>query len=165
MGIKKIAKVEKLELEYTKANLDQLRGNIISAATVIESALGWYLRRYFFPKTNMRATIFYWYIINTRHFSFDKKILLYEQIPYFKKLKRYIKVKNSLRFIQKLRNAIAHWELDEKMSDGLLEIVVYNPVTLERLKLTPKLMVEFKEHEKYLLKIFGWKQTLKRKYG
>jgi len=63
-----------------------------------------------------------------------------------------------------LRNAVAHWELDEKMSDEN-EIVIYNPVTLERLKLDNKLMEEFKEHEKLLLKIFGWEQTLGEKYG
>ena len=89
--------------------LSWFRGNIISDATVIETALGWNLRTYFFPKTNRQASIFYYYIINTSHFSFDKKISLYEQIPYFKKLKRYPQVKNSLRFVQKLRNAVAHW--------------------------------------------------------
>lgn len=93
-----------------------------------------------------------------------KKISLYEQIPYFKKLKQYPKVKNSLRFVQRLRNAVAHWELDEKMSDGN-EIFIYNPVTLEGLKLDDKLMEKFKEHEKFLLKIFGWEQTLREKYG
>jgi len=144
--------------------LSWFRGNIISDATVIETALGWNLRTYFFPKTNRQASIFYYYIINTSHFSFDKKISLYEQIPYLKKLKRYPQVKNSLRFVQKLRNAVAHWELDEKMSNKN-EIVIYNPVTLERLKLDDKLVEEFKEHEKLLLKIFDWKQTLREKYG
>jgi len=130
----------------------------------LEGALGWRLRTYFFPKTNRQASIFYWYIINTSHFSFEKKISLCEQIPYFKKLKQYPKVKNSLRFVQLLRNAVAHWELDEKMSDEN-EIVIYNPVTLKRVKLDDKLMEEFKEHEKFLLKIFGWEQTLREKYG
>ena len=118
----------------------------------------------FFPKTNRQASIFYWYIINTPQFSFDKKISLYEQIPYFKKLKQYSKVKNSLRFVQRLRNALAHWELDEKMSDEN-EIVVYSPVTLKRLKINDELMEEFKEHEKFLLKTFGWKETLREKCG
>jgi len=142
--------------------LSWFRGNIISDATVIEGALGWRLRTYFFPKTNRQASIFYWNIINTPHFSFDKKISLYEQIPYFKKSKGYMKVTGALRFIQKLRNAVAHWELDEKMSDENA-IVIYNPVTLKRLKLDDKLMGEFKEHEIFLLKIFGWKQTLREK--
>ena len=128
--------------------LSWFRGNIISDATVIETALGWNLRTYFFPKTNRQASIFYYYIINTSHFSFDKKILLYEQIPYFKKLKRYPQVKNSLRFVQKLRNAVAHWELDEKMSNKN-EIIICNPVTFERVKLDDKLMEEFKEHGKF----------------
>jgi hypothetical protein len=149
-----------MDKKIVREKLSWFRGNIISDATVIEGALGWKLRTYFFPKTNRQATIFYWYIINTPHFSFDKKISLYEQIPYFKKLKQYSKVKNSLRFIQKLRNAIAHWELDEKISNEN-EIVIYNPSTLNRLKLNNKLMEEFKEHKKILLKIFNWEQTLK----
>jgi len=153
-----------MDKNIIREKLSWFRGNIISDTTVIEGALGWRLRTYFFPKTNRQASIFYWYIINTSRFSFDKKISLYEQIPYFKKLKRYPKAKNSLRFIQRLRNAVAHWELDEKMSDEN-EIIIYNPVTLKRVKLDDKLMEEFKEHEKFLLKIFGWEQTLREKYG
>jgi len=142
--------------------LSWFRGNIISDATVIETALGWNLRTYFFPKTNRQASIFYWHIINTPYFSFDKKISLYEEIPYFKKLKRYPKVKESLRFVQRLRNAVAHWELDEKMSDENV-IFIYNPSTFKKLRLGNKLIEEFREHEKFLLKIFGWEQTLKEK--
>lgn len=147
-----------------REKLSRFRGNIISDATVIEGALGWRLRTYFFPKTNRQASIFYWYVINTPQFSFDKKISLYEQIPYFKRLKQYSKVKESLRFVQRLRNALAHWELDEKMSDEN-EVVVYSPVTGKRLKIDDELMEEFEEHEKFLLKTFGWKETLKEKYG
>jgi len=153
-----------MDKKIIREELSWFRGNIISDVTVIEGALGWRLRTYFFPKTNRQSSIFYWNIINTHHFSFDKKISLYEQIPYFKKSKKYTKVKDALRFIQKLRNAVAHWELDEKVSNEN-EIVIYNPVTLERLKLDDKLMKEFKKHEKFLLKIFGWKQTLREKYG
>jgi len=153
-----------MDKKTMREKLSWFRGNIISDATVIEGALGWRLKAYFFPKTNRQASIFYWYIINTPQFSFDKKISLYEQIPYFRKLKQYSKVKNSLRFVQRLRNALAHWELDEKMSDEN-EIVIYSPVTLKRLKINDELMEEFKEHEKFLLKTFGWKETLREKYG
>lgn len=153
-----------MDKKIIREKLSWFRGNIISNATVIEGALGWRLRTYFFPKTNRQASIFYWYIINTSHFSFEKKISLYEQIPYFKKLKQYPEAKISLRFVQRSRNAVAHWELDEKMSNEN-EIVIYNPVTLRRLKLNDKLMEEFKEHEKFLLKLFGWEQTFVEKYG
>ena len=144
--------------------LNRLRGHVISTATEIEGALGWRLRRYFFPKTNRKASIFYWNIINTPHFSFDRKISLYEQIPYFGKLKRYPRVKESLRFIQRLRNALAHWELDNQLSNEN-EIVIYNPITLDTLKIDDKLMKEFEEHDKFLLKVFGWTGTLREKYG
>ncbi len=153
-----------MDKKIIREKLSWFRGNIISDATVIEAALGWRIRIYFFPKTNKQASIFYWYIINTSHFTFDKKISLYEQIPYFRKLKQYPKVKNSLRFVQRLRNAVAHWDLDEEMSDEN-EIVIDNPVTRKRIKLDDKLMEEFKEHEKFLLKTFGWGLTLREKYG
>ena len=150
--------------------LNSFRGTIISDTTVIERALGWRLRTYFFPKTNQQASDFLYNIIETPHFSFDKKILLYEQISYFKKLKQYSSVKNSLRFVQTLRNALAHWNLDEKMSDEN-EIVIYNPANFkgwgkaQRLKLNNETMKKFQEHEKFLLRVFGWEQTLKEKYG
>ncbi len=140
------------------------RGTIISDTTVIERALGWRLRTYFFPKTNQQASDFLYYIIETSHFSFDKKISLYEQIPYFKSLKQYTQVKTALRFVQQLRNALAHWNLDEKMSSED-EIVIYSPVTFKRLKLNYETLKAFQEHEKILLKAFGWDQTLKEKYG
>ena len=152
-----------MDKKVIQEKLDLLRGKILSDSVVIESALTWNLRTYFFPKTNRQASIFHYYILNTYNFSFDKKILLYEQIPYFKKLKRYSKVKNALRFIQKLRNAVAHWELDEKMSDEN-GIVLFSPVSFKILKINDESIEKFKEHEKFLLKIFGWEQTLKEKF-
>ena len=151
-----------------REKLSLFRGTIISDATIIERALGWRLRTYFFPKTNQQASDFLSYIIETPHFSFDKKISLYEQIPYFRKLSQYSKVKDSLRFVQQLRNALAHWNLDEKMSNEN-EVVIYNPVNFrgwekaQRFKLNDQTMRKFQEHEKILLKVFGWEQTLKEK--
>ena len=153
-----------MDKKIISEKLSWYRGNIISDATVIEGFLGWKLRTYFFPKTNRQAGIFYWHIINTPHFSFDKKISLYEQIPYFQKLKQYPKVKRSLRFIQQFRNAVAHWELDEWESNEK-EIVIHNPSIIKKIKMNSKSMAEFKEHEKFILKTFGCKQTLKEKYG
>jgi len=153
-----------VDKKIIRERLSLFRGIIISDATVIERSLGWKLRTYFFPKTNQQASDFLYYIIETSHFSFDKKISLYEQIPYFKKLKQYSKIKDSLRFVQQLRNAVAHWNLDEKMSNEN-NIVIYNPNTLKRLKLNDEIMERFQEHKKILLKVFGWEQTLKEKYG
>jgi len=153
-----------MDKKIIREKLSWFRGNIISDSTVIERALGWKLRTYFFPKTNRQASDFLYYIIETPGFSFDKKISLYEQIPYFKKLKQYTKIKNSLRFIQQLRNTLAHWDLDEKMSNEN-EVVIYSPINFKRLKLNDELFKKFQENEKILLKAFGWEQTLKEKYG
>ena len=143
-----------MDKKVIRGKLSLFRGNIISDATVMETALGWRLRTYFFPKTNQQASDFLYYIIETPYFSFDKKISLYEQIPYFKKLKQYQRARKSLRFVQQLRNAVAHWELDEKMSNES-EIIIYSPITFKRLKLNDELMKKFKEYEKFLLKTFG----------
>jgi len=151
-----------MDKKVIRGKLSLFRGNIISDATVMETALGWRLRTYFFPKTNQQASDFLYYIIETPYFSFDKKISLYEQIPYFKKLKQYQRARKSLRFVQQLRNAVAHWELDEKMSNES-EIIIYSPITFKRLKLNDELMKKFKEYEKFFLKTFGWTQTLKEK--
>ena len=155
-------KLKSIDKKIIREKLSLFRGTIISDATVIEKALGWKLRTYFFPKTNQQASDFLYYIIETSHFSFDKKISLYEQIPYFKKLSQYSRVKDSLRFVQQLRNALAHWNLDEKLSNEN-EIVIYNPNTFKRLKLNDQTMRKFQEHEKILLKVFGWEQTLREK--
>lgn len=152
-----------MDKKLVREKLNLFRGTIISDATVIERALGWRLRTYFFPKTNQQASDFLYLIIETSHFSFDKKISLYQQIAYFKKLKQYSKVINSLRYVQTLRNALAHWNLDEKLSNED-EIIIYSPVTFKRLKLNEETMAKFQEHEKILLKVFGWEQTLKEKY-
>lgn len=157
-------KTKNIDKKIIRERLSLFRGTIISDATVIERALGWRLRTYFFPKTNQQASDFLSYVIDTPQFSFDKKILLYEQIPYFKKLKQYSRVKNSLRFVQQLRNELAHWNLDESLSDRN-DIVIYSPITFKRLKLNDELMSTFQEHEKILLKVFGWEQTLREKYG
>lgn len=162
MSNKKYKLKKLMDKKLIREKLSVFRGTIISDATVIERALGWRLRTYFFPKTNQQASNFLYYIIETPHFSFDKKILLYEQIPYFKKLSQYSRVKESLRFVQQLRNALAHWNLDEKLSNNN-EVVIYNPNTFKNLKLNDTLMKKFQEHEKVLLKVFGWEQTLKEK--
>ena len=147
-----------------REKLNLFKGTILSDVTDIESALSWRLRTYFFPKSNQKASHFDWYILSTHHFGLDKKISLYEDIPYFKKLKEYKQVKESLRFIQQLRNALAHWELDEKRSNEN-EIAIYSPINFKERKLNDKLMQEFKEHDKFLLKKFGWEQSVKEKYG
>lgn len=54
-------------------------------------------------------------------------------------------------------------ELDEKKSNEN-EIVIRSLVTLRELKIDDKLLKKFKEHEKFLLKVFGWKETLREKY-
>jgi hypothetical protein len=139
-----------------KSKLDSIRGTIISSASRIEFILGYRLRIYFFPKTNDKATILFWNVINTSFLSFDSKISIYESIPYFKRLKDYPRVKKSLRFIQRLRNIMAHWQLDERNSD-LENIVMFTLVSKYRkTTVNSSLVEEYEKHVKFLLKKFGY---------
>ena len=136
--------------------LDSIRGTIISSAQRIEVILSYRLRTYFFPKTNEKAGILFWNVLNTSFLSFDNKISIYESIPYFKRLKGYPKIKTSLRFIQRLRNIMAHWELDESDSD-LENIIMFTLVSRYRkMTINSSLLEEFKKHENFLLKKFGY---------
>jgi len=138
--------------------LDSIRGKIISSASRIEFILGYRLRKYFFPKTNNKATILFWNIINTSFLSFDNKISIYESIPYFKRLKDYSKIKKSLRFIQRLRNVMAHWELSEGESN-LDKIVMFTLVgKYKKITINEKLIQEFEKYFNFLLKKFGYSQ-------
>jgi len=98
-----------------RERLDSIRGKVISYTSRIDFILGYKLRTYFFPKT--KVTILFWKVINTPLLNFDKKISLYETMPYFKKLEGCAEIKKSLRFVKKLRNIMAYWELDEKKSN------------------------------------------------
>lgn len=147
---------KKATLVEIERELDSIRGTIISSTSRIEFILGYRLRRYFYPKTNNKSAILFWNVINTSYLSFDSKISIYESIPYFKKLKCYPKVKTSLRFIQRLRNIMAHWELDEKDSD-LENIVMYTFIPKYRkITVNSSLIEEYKKHEKFVLKELGY---------
>jgi len=83
-----------MKITETREKLDSIRGEIISSTSRIDFLLGYKLRTYFFPKTNRKATILFWNVINTPLLNFDKKISLYETVPYFKKLKGHPRIKN-----------------------------------------------------------------------
>jgi len=139
-----------------RKKLDLIRGEIISSATRIEFVVGYRLRRYFFPKTNKRATILFWNVMNTPYLTFDNKISIYESIPYFQKLKSYPDIKKSLRSVQRLRNTMAHWTLDEKESD-LNNIVMYTLVGKYKRPIITDIMVEdYRGQISFLLKKFGY---------
>lgn len=145
-----------MKITKIREKLDSIRGEVISSASRIDFILGYKLRTYFFPKSNNKATILFWNVINTPLLNFDKKISLYESISYFKKLKDYQKIKTSLRFVQKLRNIMAHWELDEKKSNlkniGMFTLVgKYRKITINY-----NLVENYRKHIISLLKEFGY---------
>ncbi|MCK5466289.1 hypothetical protein KAI56_02195 [Candidatus Parcubacteria bacterium] len=139
-----------------REKLDLIRGEVVSSATRVEFVLGYRLRKYFFPKSNNKATILFWNVINTPYLTFDNKISIYESLPYFKKLKGYPNIKKSLRFIQRARNMMAHWDLDEKKSD-LKNIFMFTLVGKYRKVIINDSFVEdYRKHINFLLKEFGY---------
>jgi hypothetical protein len=145
-----------MKISEIRETLDSIRGELISSASRIDFILGCKLRIYFFPKTNNKATILFWNVINSPHLSFDKKISLYESIPYFQKLKYHKKIKESLRFIQRLRNIMAHWELNEKESN-LKNIVMFTLVgKYKKISINDNLIKDYKKHINFLLKRFDY---------
>ena len=70
-----------MKITKSREKLDSIRGEVISSTSRIDFILGYKLRTYFFPKTNSKATILFWNVINTPLLNFDKKISLYETIP------------------------------------------------------------------------------------
>lgn len=145
-----------MKVTKIREKLDSIRGEIISSTSRIDFILGYKLRTCFFPKTNNKATILFWNVINTPLLNFDKKISLYETIPYFKKLKSYTGIKKSLRFVQKLRNIMAHWELDEKKS-SFKDIVMFTLVgKYRKITINDSLIEEYRKHVIFLLKEFGY---------
>jgi hypothetical protein len=145
--------------------LNWYRGMILSAAVEVDLALTWKLRTYFFPESDLRSGIFYANILSAQHFTFERKIALYQSIPYFKKLKNFNEVVESLRYVQKVRNAVAHGDLWIEGANDVTEVTILNPATLKTLKLNSRLVKEFIKHDKRLLVHFGWKFTLASKYG
>jgi len=157
--------MDSLKNKTNEEKLDWYRGKILSGSVEIEKALGWRLRTYFFPKSTVQASIFFQSVLNANYFSFERKITLYKQIPYFKKLKNYNKIINSLRFIQKIRNEVAHWELLEVKTDSKDSIVICHPISFLKRKLNINLIKEFTMNDQILLKSFGWNYKLETKYG
>lgn len=145
-----------MKITKSREKLDSIRGEIISSTSRIDFILGYKLRTYFFPKTNSKATILFWNVINTPLLNFDKKISLYGAIPYFKKLKGYIEIKKSLRFVQRLRNIMAHWELDEKKSKSK-DIVMFTLVgKYRKITINDSLIKDYRKHISFVLKEFGY---------
>ena len=146
--------MNKKEIQEVKELLDTTRGNIISSTSRIEFILGSKLQKYFFPKRNNKSTILFWNVLNPM--TFDDKISLYESLPYFKKLRGYPKIKEALRFIQKLRNIMAHWDLSENRSN-LQNINMFTLVGKYRtIDINQSLMEDFYKNINFLLKRFGY---------
>ncbi len=145
-----------MDKRIIREKLDLIRGEVISSATRVEFVLGYRLRRYFFPKSNNKATILFWNVMNTPYLTFDNKISIYESIPYFKKLKGYPTIKKSLRFVQRLRNTMAHWDLDEKKSD-LKNIFMFTLVgKYRKITINDNLIENYRKQITFLLKKFGY---------
>ena len=152
MGLNKMEKKNK----KLRERLNEIRGKILSDSIEIEDNLTFRIFSFFYPKQNRKGTAFYWHILNTHKFRFNDKIRLFEQIPYFKKLKTYDSIMISLKFVRRLRNQLAHWELLENKSK-LDHIVLQDPVKVERVIINDKLLEEFDKHKELLSRLLPYK--------
>lgn len=144
--------------ELIKKKLDLVRGEVISSASRIEFILGYRLRMYFYPKNNNKSTILFWNVINTPCLTFDNKISIYKSIPYFRRLKAYAKISESLSAVQRLRNQMAHWELDERKSK-LESIIMFTLVgRYRKIIVNDSLLKEYEKHVKFITKTFGYRR-------
>ena len=130
--------------------LNRIRGKILSDSIEIEFLLTERIHKFFHPRQDYRGTAFYWHVLNTRKFSFDDKIQLFENIPYFQKLKSYRSIKSSLKFVRRLRNQLAHWELLEKKS-RLDHIILQDPIKAKEVTINAELLEEFDKRKDILL--------------
>lgn len=133
--------------------LTEIRGKVIGECIEIDGMLTVDITNYFFKKNSQQKTLFYWLILNTRKFELEDKIQLFEKIDYFKKRKYYIKVKESLRYIQQLRNKLAHWELIVNKSKPEA-IVLRDTIKVNDFILTNQVVNDFEKHKDYLMKFF-----------
>ncbi|MBV9159647.1 MAG: hypothetical protein JO019_03580 [Candidatus Kaiserbacteria bacterium] len=141
--------------EKALEKLLKCRANIISDAIAVEIALDWTIRLYFFPKTNHRASAFHALILDSQSFGFDKKISLFENIGYFKRLKHYAKIKQALRSIQRFRNAVAHWSYYE-IKKNKEEIVLHRVDYTKEIVLNARTVAEFLTDVNFVVKAFGF---------
>jgi len=143
--------MKKKEIIHQK--LTDIRGKIIGECIEIEESLTIRLADYFFHRNSKQKTLFYWLILNPKRF--EDKIKLFEKIDYFKKRKYYLKVKSSLRYVQDLRNKLAHWELIINRSEPD-SIVLMNPINLLYFPITNKVLEEFYDNIRTLNRFFGY---------
>mgnify|MGYP003395291390 CR=1 FL=1 len=137
-----------MKITKIREKLDSIRGEVISSTSRIDFILGYKLRTYFFPKTNNKATILFWNVINSPLLNFDKKINLYESIPYFKKLKNHQKIKKSLRFVQMLINV---------KESNFKNIAMFTLVgKYRKITINDTLIKDYRKHIDFLLKEFGY---------
>ena len=114
-------------LDKKDEKLSKYRGIIIAYAIDVEQFLTYAILKYFYRSGTERRKIFYNEILNTRLFSFEEKVKLFETIPTYKRLKKFDQIKGDLRYIQNIRNKLAHWHINKEKS-MMTKIVIQNPL-------------------------------------
>lgn len=125
--------------------LNKFRGIIISHSLQVESLLTFAILKYFHKSGSQKWKIFYNNVLNTRLFTFEEKINLFEKIPTYHKLKKFKKIMKNLRDIQKTRNKLAHWTINKEKSK-MNKIIIENPINKNQsFIIDDKLIEEFEE--------------------
>jgi hypothetical protein len=133
--------------EGLENRLAYVRGKILSSSVEVELSLGSFLCDYFFKKNSPRKTTLFWLVLNP--LDFNKKIQLFKKIPYLKKRKNHDKVVKSLKYIQTVRNRVAHDFLIVHKSEWD-RLVIRDPRKPNDLILDENLLSKFDDNVKYL---------------
>lgn len=125
--------------------LNKIRGDVISHSLNVENFLTFTILKYFHRTGSEKSKVFYNNVLNTRLFSFEDKINLFEKIPRYQKLKKFEKIKTNLREIQRTRNKLAHWVINKKKSKKD-QFVIENPINKNQfLIIDDKFVEEFEK--------------------
>jgi hypothetical protein len=139
----KVDKREALENRFA-----YVRGKILSDSVEVELNLEGFICDYFFKKNSHRKNALFWYLLSP--LDFNRKIQLFEKIPYLKKRKNHDKVVKSLKYIQSVRNRVAHDFLMVPKSEWN-KLVIRDPKKLNDFILDENLLSKFDENVRYLM--------------
>lgn len=96
--------------------LKKVRGHILSETVLVEIDLTIEIENYFFKRNNKKSRIFRNHILGSKKFTFNDKIDLFEVVLKVKKSKNKDQIMEDLRFIKKLRNFVAHGDMQRSKS-------------------------------------------------
>lgn len=99
-------------MEKKIEQFEKFRGKILSMAVHVESTLDSFISNYFIKPQNAKTFFFEDIILLNGYMSFERKINIFEEICKREKFNNISKIVESIRYVQKIRNNVAHWQVE-----------------------------------------------------